>query len=471
MNICEPFKFIMLLHFQTTKVPLNMEHSLQNKQIQKMMPQTMHSLQLLSMPIIPLQMYLGNIILNNPYLELCYDTLETPVSFYNLQDGLFQDPTDSESNQTTRRQPGPASRPLAFQDHLFAREEISLYEHLRFQAEFYPFSPQEAVLAQHLISNINSAGYLDESLDTAAAATGCSSELAEHVLKVIQTFNPCGIGARNLSECLALQVDTHIKDYDILKQILQEDLAPLAARQFSFFERKYKISRPRMQKILDYLHTLNPKPGSCFSHDLFTPYILPDIAVNLYRQQPEILIYGETSSLLSFDPDYMKGVTDPETSQFLKEKKIEASSLIGSLTMRYHALQMLVSYLVAEQRPFFIDGPEALRPMTQKQAAAAIGMNPSTICRCIREKYISTPWGTFPLNHFFSNKLTDDCPAEVARNAISTLIAGEDKSAPLCDTDIMEQLAEHGIHISRRTVAKYRSQLGIGGQSIRIRYV
>lgn len=444
-----------------------MEHSLRNKQIQKMMPQTMHSLQLLSMPIIPLQMYLSNIILNNPYLELCYDTLETPVSFHNLQD-----PTDIEKIQARRRQPDPASRPLAFQEHLFAREETSLYEQLRFQVEFYPFSPQEAVLAQHLISNINSAGYLDESLDTAAAATGCSIELAENVLKAIQTFNPRGIGARSLSECLALQVDTHIKDYDILKQILKEDLAPLAARQFSFFERKYKINRPRIQKILDYLQTLNPKPGSCFSQDLFTPYILPDITVNLYRQQPEILIYGETSSLLSFDPDYMKGVTDPETLEFLKEKKAEASSLIGSLSMRYHALQMLVSYLVAEQRPFFIDGPEALRPMTQKQAAAAIGMNPSTICRCIREKYISTPWGTFPFNHFFSSELTDNGrPAEVVRNAISTLIAGEDKSSPLCDTDIMDHLAEHGIHISRRTVAKYRSQLGIGGQSMRIRYV
>jgi RNA polymerase sigma-54 factor len=450
-----------------------MEHSLQNQQIQKMMPQTMHSLQLLSMPIFSLKMYLGNIVLDNPYLELCYDTLETPASFDMIRDGSpSQDPASSENDAGASHPPSPTARTLTLQEQWFAREESSLYEHLRFQTEFCSFSPQEAILAEYLISNINSAGYLEESLDAAAAATGYSLELAGHVLKVIQTFTPCGIGARSLSECLILQVDTNIKDYGILRQILQEDLPPLAARQFSFLERKYKISRPRIQKILDYLQTLDPKPGSCFSPDLFTPYILPDVAVSLSGQQPEIMIYGETSTLLSFNPDYMKDVTDPEASEFLKKKKVEASSLIGSLNMRHSALQMLVSYLVAEQHPFFTDGPEALRPMTQKQAAAALGMNPSTICRCIREKYISTPWGTFPFNHFFSNKLNDsDCPAEVARNAVSTLIAGEDKSAPLCDTDIVGQLAEKGIHISRRTVAKYRSQLGIGGQSARIRYV
>ncbi len=449
-----------------------MEQSLQNRQIQKMMPQTLHSLQLLSMPLFSLKMYLGNIVLDNPYLELCYDTLETPASFYTMPDGsLPQDPPDSENDEASRP-PGPIARPLALQEQLFVREEGSLYEHLQFQTGCCSFSQQEAVVAEYLISNINSAGYLDESLEAAAVATGCRHELAEHVLKVIQTFTPCGIGARSLSECLMLQVDPHIKDYGILRQMLQEDLSPLAARQFSFLEKKYRISRPRIQKILDYLQTLNPKPGSCFSHEIFTPYILPDAVVNLSGPQPEIQIYGEASSLLFFNPDYLKGAADVEALEFLKKKRIEASGLIGSLNMRHRAMQMLVSYLVVEQSLFFTDGPGALRPMTQKQAAADIGMNPSTICRCIRAKYISTPWGTFPFNHFFSNKLNDsDCPAEVARSAISALISGENKSTPLCDTDIVGQLAAKGIHISRRTVAKYRSQLGIGGQSARIRYV
>ena len=449
-----------------------MEYSLQNKQIQKMMPQTLHSLQLLSMPLFSLTRYLGAMVLNNPYLELRYDTQETLFPFYNIPHRTSPNPADSGLAETASPSSGSLSRPLALKEPLFVREESSLYEHLRFQAGFCAFSPKEAVFAEYLIFNINSAGYLDEYLDRAAAATSCSRELADRVLKVVQTFTPRGIGARSLSECLMLQVDSQIADYDILMQILQGDLPALAARQFSSLKRKYKISCSRIQQILDYVQTLDPKPGSRFSNNPFTPYILADAVVNLSGQHPEISIHGEASSLLSFDPDYMKGVIDAAASEFLKEKKNEAASLIGSLTMRYHALQLLVSYLVVKQHPFFAHGPEALRPMTQKQAAAAIGMNPSTICRCIHEKYLSTPWGTFPFRYFFSNPLNDsDCPAEVARNTIRALIAGEDKSAPLCDTDIVRHLAENDIHISRRTVAKYRSQLGIGGQSMRIRYV
>ncbi|MEA4895602.1 MAG: RNA polymerase factor sigma-54, partial [Oscillospiraceae bacterium] len=176
--------------------------------------------------------------------------------------------------------------------------------------------------------------------------------------------------------------------------------------------------------------------------------------------------------LLAFDQDYMSDVTDEEAAAFLKQKRLEAVNLIGSLDMRHSALELLVSYLAVEQRAFFTDGTAALQPLTQKKAAEDLGMHPSTVCRCVRDKYIGTPWGCFPLSDFFSVGLGEDgCSAAQARSVISTLIAQEDKAAPLSDLAVAELLEGKGIRISRRTVAKYRAQLGLGGQLERIRYV
>lgn len=441
-----------------------MDQSLRNIQIQKMMPQTLQSLQFLPLPLFALKAYLSGIVLDNPYLEPRFDVMETSLPVYEEPE---ETPGDNDQAEPSR--PGPGALP--FREEVYAIEGQSLYDHLLFQAALYAFSEAEAEAARYLISNISPAGYLEGSLEAAASAVGCDYALAERVLKVIQGFSPRGIGARSLSECLLLQVDSKAPDYDILIQLLREDLAALAERKFEFLSRKYKISRPRIQKILDYVQTLNPKPGSCFSAPRFTPYIIPDAAITLAGQRLEIWVGGKASALLSFDPDYMKDVTDAETSVFLKQKRSEAVNLISSLDMRSRALELLIRYLTVEQRAFFTEGAAALRPLTQKKAAADLGMSPSTISRCVREKYIRTPWGCFPLNYFFSSGLDGGSSAAQARSAIGTLIAGEDKAAPLSDLAISELLAEKGIKISRRTVAKYRAQLGLGGQSERIRYV
>ncbi|MEA4895161.1 MAG: hypothetical protein VB064_07850, partial [Oscillospiraceae bacterium] len=261
-----------------------MEHSLRNVQIQKMMPQTLHSLQLLSMPLFSLGTYLSGIVLDNPYLEPLFDTMEIPLPAF----------TEPESEKTTDRDDKSESAgALPFKDQIyFEREGESLYDHLRFQAGLCAFSVQEETVARYLIANISPAGYLEESLETTAAKIGCDLSLAQHVLAVIQGFSPCGVGARSLSECLILQADTKTADYGILIRLLQEDIAALAERKFAFLSRKYGIGRPRIQKLLDYIKTLDPRPGSHFSCARFTPYVMPDATVDLSGPRPEIWVGG-----------------------------------------------------------------------------------------------------------------------------------------------------------------------------------
>lgn len=325
---------------------LKMEHALRDVQVQKMMPQTMQSLQLLTLPLLALEAYLSGVVLANPFLETRFDGMETPLSACapSEESSAFDEP--SEYSQT-------GAGPLLFREHIYALERESLFDHLRAQAGLCAFSETEAAVARHLISCISAAGYLEESLPAAAAKHGCEVALAERVLGVIHGFSPCGVGARDLSECLLLQADPRAADYDILTRLLREDLAALAGRKFEFLARKYKVSRQRIQKILDYVQTLNPKPGSCFSAARFQQYVLPDATVTLSGHRPEIWVGGKAGSLLAFDPNYMKDVTDSEACVFLRQKRIEAVNLINSLDMRSRVLGLLVGYLAVEQRAFF----------------------------------------------------------------------------------------------------------------------
>jgi RNA polymerase sigma-54 factor len=429
-----------------------------------MAPQTVQSLQLLAMPLFALKSFLCGIVLENPYLEFRFDVMETPLSACTNPKDAFEGDFAEEALLT--REAGS----LPYLDQLYAPEWESLYDHLMFQAGLYAFTVTESAVAECLISSINAAGYLEESPETAAVKIGCHPAVAQHVLGIIQGFTPQGVGARNLSECLCLQVNPRTVDHDILMQILREDIAALAGREFDFLARKYKVTRQRVQKMLDYVQTLNPKPGSGFSSTRFTQYIIPDAKVTPFGRHMEIVVGGEASTMLVFNADYMKDVTDEEASAFLKLKRTEAVNLVNSIDMRSRVLKSLVGYLAVEQRAFFSDRAAPLKPMTQKKAAADLGMYPSTICRCVREKYIETIRGCIALNSFFSGELEGGCSAAQARGAIGTLIAGEDKSAPLSDLAISEVLAGNGIQVSRRTVAKYRAQLGLSSTSGRIRY-
>ena len=360
--------------------------------------------------------------------------------------------------------------PLPFVEQSYAPGGESLYDHLRFQADIHAFSAREAAVARHMISRISDAGYLEESIEDAAAETGCSQTVAENVLGVIQGFTPAGVGARNLSECLRLQADPKLPEYAMLIRILHEDLDALANRRIDYLARKYKTTRQQVQKLLDYVRTLNPKPGSCLSSARFTPYVIPDATIARDGQQLEVWVAGKASALLSFDPCYLKGVADADAAEFLKQKQQEAVNLINSLNMRSRALELLVGYLAVEQRAFFMDAAAALRPLTQKKTAADLGMSPSTISRCARDKYIATPRGCYSINYFFPSGLEGGFSSAQARDEVGALIALEDKADPLNDLAICEQLSAKGIEISRRTVAKYRAQLGLGGRLERLRY-
>ena len=473
-----------------------MKQSLRNVQVHEMMPQTIQSMQLLSMPLFALRPYLCGIVHDNPFLEPRFDAFEEPSSL----------------------RPKTRAGNLPFLEQFYSRGGESLYDHLLFQVRMCNFSKEEKALALYYISNINEAGYLEASAEDAADSCCCEHAAAQHVLSAIQCFTPVGVGAQSLSECLCLQADPKTPDYRILICLLQEDIEALASRRIEYLSRKYKISRERVYSLLSYVKTLNPKPGSSFSAERFTPYVMPDARIALGGQGLEIWVGGAPGTLLDFDLDYMKdalgigdaegtegvggiggddvaeyiegtegsGSTDgtegaegtegvggiggadiAEAREFLKQKRLEAVTLINSLNMRTGALEMLVGYLAVEQRGFFMGTAAAPRPLTQKKAASDLGLSPSTISRCAKEKYIDTPRGGFQISYFFSNELEGGASAAQARGEIAAMIALEDKSAPLSDLAISEKLLAKGIQVTRRTVSKYRAQLGLGGKKTR----
>jgi len=438
-----------------------MEQVLRKTQIQKLAPQTMQSLQLLSMPFFALKSYLSSIVLDNPCLEPCFDAIETSPPEYD-----YPEEAGAEEKGILEQAGLGVSE---YRDRIYSHDECSLYDHLFAQVDICGFSEWEEETALFFVSNISTTGYLETDIETAVAAVGGDRAEIERVLSVIQGFTPAGVGARNLSECLCLQVDPEKENYDLLIRVINDDLTALATRKFEYLARKHKISRPRIQEMLDYIKSLDPKPGRSFSKARFTPYIIPDATVIQVGNRLEFWINGSADKLLSFNPDYMKDVSDEEASAFLKQKRAEALSLIGSINMRNRVLRLLIRYLTVEQKEYFTDGASALRPMTQKKAAEDLGLDPSTISRCIRDKYIETSLGCIALSSFFSSGLDGGSSAGV-RELIAAMIAMEDKTAPLSDMAISEKLAEKGVRISRRTASKYRTQLGLGGQSERKRY-
>jgi len=432
-----------------------------NKQISAIMPQTVQCRQLLLLPIAMLESFLSRAVVDNPYLEVCYETEHGAVLCGDLlsEDLFDRDGTDSGTALTLR-------------EELCGFETTSLQDALRFQASLLDLFPDEQLILDYLISCTDSSGYLREALSDIAAAVNCSVEKVENLLTVLQGFSPSGVGARSLEECLLLQVPAQVRNVDLIRRVIAESLPLVAGHRYDSLKKKYHVDAQCLWDICGFIRSLQPKPGSAYGGERVIPYVYPDASVSLHGQELELQITGSAASLIRFDRNYMKGVTDPEAVRFLRGKKEEAVSLLNSLDMRYHAMSKLLEFVILQQRDFFLAGPSHLKPVTMREAAASIGIHPSTVSRCVSGKYLQTPWGIYPMHYFFPVAvLGDQLSDETAKQEIARLIEGEDKTNPISDESLVERLFLCGIHISRRTVTKYREQLDFGNRRQRRHYL
>ena len=348
--------------------------------------------------------------------------------------------------------------------------DLSLAEHLTNQLHLHFDKPAERLIGQHLIGMIDEAGYLVGDPLGIAETLGASPQQITAVLAVLRTFEPTGVFASGLSECLALQLEEKGR-LDTAMSALIDNLALVAKRDYQALRQRCGVSREKLQDMLAELRLLNPKPGLAFGFDPVSP-VVPDILV---RQAPDgswiVELNSETLPRVLVNNRYMARVSGntvrEEDKLFLASCHSQATWLVKSLDQRAHTVLKVAREIVRLQDGFLVHGVQHLRPITLKTVADAIEMHESTVSRVTSNKYMATPRGVFELKYFFTNAIAatdgegDMRSSESVRHRIKALVAAETPEHILSDDDLVAALQAEGTEIARRTVAKYRESLGI----------
>ncbi|WP_395340617.1 RNA polymerase factor sigma-54 [Ningiella sp. W23] len=359
-------------------------------------------------------------------------------------------------------------------DYVFQGETSdSIQDHLMWQVELTHFSEIDRSIAIAIIDSIDESGYLTTSSeDILESIDNEEVELdeVECVLKRVQMFDPLGAGARSVQECLSVQLAQFDKDtpwLDEAKAIINEYSDLLASKDYRTLMRKTKLKEDDLREVMRLLKTLNPRPGSAISAKE-PEYVIPD--VNVYKKNGvwTVELNNDALPALSVNETYAslgKTTKNPNDSQFIKSHLQEAKWFIKSLESRNETLLKVSHCIVSRQREFFEKGPEKMVPMVLNDVAEMVDMHESTISRVTTQKYMHTPRGIFELKYFFSSHVAtesgENCSSTAIRALIKKLVAVEPTSKPLSDSKIAQMLAEQGIQVARRTIAKYRESLNI----------
>ncbi len=356
----------------------------------------------------------------------------------------------------------------------------SLQDHLLWQLNLTPFSDLDRAIAQAIIDAIDDNGYLragiDEILECMGEDSGVEADEVEAVLRRIQHFDPPGVAARDLAECLLIQLRLRGgKDSASLHaiQIVRDHLALLGARDFRTLMRKMRIGEDQLRAAVSLIQSLNPRPGSAMARDE-SSYVTPDILVSKKRGRWTVELNSDVSPRLRINTSYASLIQRARNSSdntFLRNHLQEAKWFIKSLQSRNETLLRVATAIVEQQIGFFEHGEEAMKPMVLADIAELLGLHESTISRVTTNKYMHTPRGIFELKYFFSSHLGTAGGGEASSTAIRALIkklvAQEETSKPLSDSQIAQILGEQGINVARRTVAKYREAMSIPPSSER----
>lgn len=357
---------------------------------------------------------------------------------------------------------------------------MSLQDHLLWQLNLSSLDAREEYLATTLIDSINSDGYLEESLQD--MLPGFDPQLnvrlaeLEAMLAHIQQFEPTGVGARDLRECLLLQLEhlepatPHLAEARLL---CDKHLALLGAKEYNRLMRLMRLDEDSLREVVQLIQTLDPRPGSHIEESE-PEYIVPDVIVSKRKDRwvvelnPEIAPRLRVNSLYA---SYVRRADNSDDNSFMRNQLQEARWFIRSLHSRNETLLKVSSEILKRQQGFFEHGPVAMKPMVLADIADAIEMHESTISRATTQKYMHTPRGVFELKYFFSSHVSTEqggeCSSTAIRAMIGQLVGAENPKKPLSDSKITDLLAEQGIQVARRTIAKYREALGIPSSSER----
>lgn len=353
----------------------------------------------------------------------------------------------------------------------------SLHEHLFWQLALSELSEEEKRIGEEIVEHIDSSGYFRGDLEEIARYMGKDKEEVEKVLTFIQGLDPPGVGARDLRECILLQLKALGLEGGIEWKIVEDHLEDLETDDgIRKISEELGIEGSKVEKAIGLIKSLNPVPGSEYEHEKAMP-IIPDIIVEGKGGEYEIRVNEDPLPPIRINPYYKKIMSNKDPSledvrSFLKSKFRSAMWVIKGLEQRRENLRKVAEYIINYQKDFLEKGPLFLKPLKLKDIADKLGLDPSTVSRIVAGKYVQTPRGIFELKRFFDQgirKGKEMVSATSIKEMIRELIAQEDKRMALTDKEIAEILRRRGIEIARRTVAKYREELGIPSSEIRRR--
>lgn len=446
-------------------------------QQQVLAPQLQQSLQILQAPMLELRNLIQQEIQTNPTLE--EERLEPTIEDKQREHEEFQEEFDrlaklddewrdymAQSAGYSGRSSEEEERRQFFFDSLVKEE--TLQQHLFEQVSSSDLGPEDRKLAELLIGNIDERGFLQSSPDDIALNTGMEVEDIQRVLEVVQTFHPVGVGARDLRDCLLIQLRRVGKEGTLEYRIVDRFLEDLGKRRFPEIARRLGTTVDQVQRAANFIGTLDPKPGQIFTADP-NNYVLPDVTVERIGDDWVISLNGDQIPHLRISNTYKdlmaKDSNGNEVKEYIRDKIRSGKFLIKSIHQRQQTISNISHEIVTRQKDFLEFGPSALRPMTMVQIADAVGVHETTVSRAISGKYMATPHGVFEMKYFFTpgyqTAAGESMSNTSVKGAIAELVKNEDQKNPLSDKEIVEVLSKRGIPIARRTVAKYRNELNI----------
>lgn len=386
--------------------------------------------------------------------------------------------TDSSWDDTFQQQSGSASSD-DWPDNENDTREDTLQDHLHWQLNLTPMSDTDRMVAEAIIDGIDTDGYLKVSTEELLEQfkeqepdyfADAELDEIEAVLHRVQQFDPPGVAARDLSECLIIQLKQFGTNLPWCKEAIKlasDHLQLLASHDYRSLMRKLRVREEDLQAIISLIQSLNPRPGSSIISSQ-SEYVIPDVIVSKHRDEWVVTLNPDTSPRLRINTQYADLIRRADNSadnNYLKSHLQEARWFLKSLLSRNDTLLKVASEIVERQRDFLDFGEEAMKPMVLHDIAEAVSMHESTISRVTTQKFIHTPRGIFELKYFFSSQVTtadgEGASSTAIRALIKKLVAGENSAKPLSDNKIAQLLKEQGINVARRTIAKYREALSI----------
>lgn len=474
-----------------------LKQSLKQSLSMTMTPQLQQAIKILQMSMMELQQEVNNALVENPTLEegefeeeeRLRDQGPDEQEAKSKKEKEQADPVEEmkeefdweeylqnfANSKTTSKASKSSGVDLPNFDQIISKPK-TLADHLYAQLRMASNDPRSLEIGEEIIGNLNEDGYLVILVEELIEQLKSSKEEIESVLQTVQHFDPPGVAARDLKECLLLQCENLI-DREDCEFIINNHLPELENKNYVVIAKALALPIESTIKLCQRVHSLEPKPGRSF-HTAAPMYITPDVYVLVDNDDFIVAMNDESVPKVKVSKMYQEQVEKKEVSgdtrKYIKEKLKDAAWLLRSINQRQRTIFRVSQSIVERQKDFFIEGPKSLKPMVLRDIADELGLHESTISRVTNNKYMHTPHGIYELKYFFNSALTrrdgTDVASESVKQKIQELVSSEDTKKPLSDQQLSKILKEQNINIARRTVAKYREALGILPSSKRKKY-